>query len=648
MSSIDALIVVAFVVYAVSVGFRNRRQASRNLEEYFLAGRTLPGWKAGLSMAATQFAADTPLLVTGIVATAGIFGLWQLWIFGITFLLMGFVLAGAWRRAGVVTDAELVEVRYGGTPAAVLRGVKAFYVGTLINCTALAWVLFAAAKISEPFLLWDQWLPAGVLQPFVELVESVGVPLSIGGLEDPEVWVKTANNLLSLLLILGVVALYSATGGLRSVTSTDVVQIAIMFLGTIIFTGILVSEVGGLGAMTEQIYAVFDTGGPGGIRPDEILAFTPDRGKDITLTVLSALGLLWLINSVSDGSGYLAQRVMGCRTDRDAKTAAVVFTFTQVLMRSLLWLPLALGLLVLFPPDPRLATELVQADREATYVRGMAELLPVGVTGLMVTAMLAALASTVDTHLNWGASYWTNDLYKRFICQAWLKTEPSGRALVWVARGANVLILVIALLIMTQLSSINQAWQINLLFGAGLGVVQVLRWIWWRMNAWAEIAAMLVSSAVAPVLIVYLDDDQQALRLLLAGGAATAAALAAIWVKGPEDHERLRAFFDRVRPVGFWGPVAERADVDTGPRRLRRALGAMVTCSISIFCLLVGLGTWLVGSPPPVWMPSTPLWIAVLLATGLVLTPVWYRLGYGLPPRTSDTKQLTTQPPSTR
>ena len=630
MSTVDALIVVAFVAYAVTAGFRNRRQASKSLEEYFLAGRTLPGWKAGLSMAATQFAADTPLLVTGILATAGVFGLWQLWIYALTFLLMGFVLAGAWRRAGVLTDAELTEVRYGGTPAAVLRGVKAVYLGTIINCTVLAWVLFAAAKIAEPFLLWNEWLPSGVLQPVVSLVEVVGMPLTIGGLDDPEVWVKTTNNFVSLVAILTVATLYSATGGLRSVVATDIVQIVIMFLGTLAFTTIVVREVGGLGAMTEGVYETFAGGGPGGILPDEILAFTPDRGKDVTLTVLSLLGLLWLINFTSDGTGYLAQRAMACRSDRDARTAAVVFTFTQVLVRSLLWLPLGVGLLVLFPPDPALAPDLMQADRESTYVRGMAELLPPGVMGLMLTGMLAALTSTVDTHLNWGSSYWTNDIYKRFICQAWRKKEPSGRALVWVARGANVLILVIALAIMTQLTSINQAWQSTLLFGAGLGVVLVLRWIWWRMNAWAEIAAMLVSLVAAPLLMAYLDDDQQALRLLLAATGSTAAALAAIWIKGPEDPARLTAFYQRVRPVGFWGPVARTASGgdEAGVPRLWRALGAMATCSLSVFCLLVGIGSWLVGSPPPAWLPSRPLWIGGLLLAGLLLCPVWYRLGY--------------------
>ena len=627
MTTIDLLIVVAFVAYAVSAGLRNRKQASKNLEEYFLAGRKLPGWKAGLSMAATQFAADTPLLVTGLLATAGIFGLWQLWIYALTFLLIGFVLAGAWRRAGVVTDAELVEVRYGGTPAAVLRGIKAIYLGTVVNCVALAWVLFAAAKIAEPFLLWNEWLPAGALQPIVGLVESIGVSLTIGGLDDPEVWVKTANNLLSLVAILGVTALYSTTGGLRSVTSTDVVQIAIMLLGTAAFATIVVQEVGGLAAMTDRVYEQFASGGPGGIRPNEILAFTPDQGKDVTATVLLLLGVLWLINSISDGSGYLAQRSMACRTDRDARTAAVVFTFTRVLVTSLLWVPLGIGLLVLFPPDPALSADVLQAEREATYIRGMAELLPVGVKGLMVTAMLAALASTVDTHLNWGSSYWTNDIYKRFICQSWRGKEPTGRELIWVARASNVFILVIAFAIMTQLTSINQAWQINLLFGAGLGAVLVLRWIWWRMNAWAEIAAMLVSSAVAPLLMLTFDDSQQALRLLLAATAATVAALVATWLHGPEDRRRLSAFYERVRPVGFWGPIARDVGDDTGPRRLGRAVGAMFLCALSVFSLLVGLGTWLVGSPVPSWVPSRPAWVGALIVLGLALPPLWYRLG---------------------
>ncbi|MBQ91010.1 MAG: sodium transporter [Acidimicrobiaceae bacterium] len=630
MQLLDWLIVLAFVAYAVAVGFRHRRQASKSLEEYFLAGRSLSGWRAGLSMAATQYGADTPLLVTGIVAVAGIFGVWQFWIYAVTFLFMGFVLAGAWRRAGVVTDAELTEVRYGGRPAATLRGVKAVYQGTIINCVSLGWVLFAAAKISEPFLLWDQWLPTGLFEPVVGLVETLGVPLSIGGPASPDVWIRTASNLISLLLILVVTALYSATGGLRSVAATDVVQIGIMFVGTLAFSVFVIREIGGLGEMTARVQTLFAGGGPDGITPSELLAFTPGQAKDAALTVLSMLALLWLINSVSDGSGYLAQRSMACRSDRDARTAAVVFTFAQVVVRSLIWLPIAVGLLVLFPPDPSLPAELLQGDREATFVRGMAELLPVGVMGLMLTGMLAALASTVDTHLNWGASYWTNDLYKRFVCQAWRGTEPSGRSLVWVARGSSLVILLIALGIMTQLTSINQAWQINLLFGAGLGVVQVLRWLWWRMNAWGEISAMAMSAVAAPILLTSFGDDQQALRLLLMGALSTLAALAAVWLKGPESSEVLSEFYRRVRPVGYWGPVGatlDPADVATGPRRLGRALAAVFLCAVSVFCTLVGLGSWMLGSPAPAGLP-TSVWVVSLLLLAGALGPLWYRLGY--------------------
>ena len=173
LSALDVCIVLAFIGYAVAAGFRNRKRASRNLQEYFLAGRTLSGWRAGLSMAATQFAADTPLLVTGIIAVAGIFGLWQLWIYALAFLMMGFVLAGSWRRAGVITDAELTELRYGERPATMLRGLKAVYFGIVFNCTVLAWVFFAAARIAEPFLLWNQWLPRGVFGPLLAAVEAM-------------------------------------------------------------------------------------------------------------------------------------------------------------------------------------------------------------------------------------------------------------------------------------------------------------------------------------------------------------------------------------------------------------------------------------------------------------------------------------------
>ena len=630
MALIDIAILAAFVIHAAAAGARNRRAAARSLDDYFLAGRSLRGWQAGLSMAATQFAADTPLLVTGLIATAGIFALWQLWIYAVAFLLMGFALSAGWRRAGVLTDAELSELRYGGRAAAVLRGVKAVYFGTVLNCTVLAWVLLAAAAIAGPFLRWHEWLPAGLFDSVVAFVTTVGVPLAPGQAAGPGVWITTADNLISLVLLLAVVAAYSATGGLRGVVATDIAQIGVMLAGTAAFAWIVTAEAGGPWAIAERIREQFAGGGPGGILPDEILAFTPDRARNATPALLGMLGLLWLIQLNADGSGYLAQRTMACRSDRDARTAAVVFTATQVVLRSLLWLPLGLGLLVLFPPDPGLAPELLQADREASYVRGMAELLPPGVRGLMLTGMLAALASTVDTHLNWGASYWTHDIYRRFVCRAWRGVEPDERSLVRVARVSSVAILVLALLILTQLTSINQAWQTSLLMGAGMGVTLVLRWIWWRVTAWAEIAAAGVSLVVAPALMVLLGDDRQAERLLIVAALATAGALAAILLGPREDPRRLAAFYRKARPLGFWGPVAAAAGdaPGAGPRRLARAAGATAACALSMFCVLVGAGAWLTAAPPPVWFPWPAAWSALLLAAGAALIPLWVGLGF--------------------
>lgn len=629
LSLVDVLIIVAFVVYSIGAGLRSRVQASRNLEEYFLAGRTLPGWKAGISMAATQFAADTPLLVTGLIAVAGIFSLWRLWVYAVAFLMLGFLLAACWRRAAVLTDAEFTEIRYGGRAAAALRAFKALYFGTLFNCTVLAWVLFAARTIAEPFLLWHQWLPAALFQPIEAMVEAIGVPLTIDP-TGPMVWVLSANNLISILAIVAVTTLYSTTGGLRSVVNTDILQFALMMLGTAAFAWIVVDQAGGLAALPDRIEELFAAGRTiDGITPAQILAFDPWNANDVSVALLFVFALQWLVQLNADGTGYLAQRSMACRSDADARQAAVVFTIAQILVRSLLWLPLGLGLMILFPPDPGTTgpLSLLTAEREMTYVRGIAETLPPGVKGLMLTAMLAALASTVDTHLNWGSSYWTNDLYKRFFCPVVLKREPDPRSLVWVARGANLLILGIALVIMTQLSSIRMAWQTSLLLGAGMGIPLVLRWLWWRMTAAGEIAAIVASLVLAPVLLLWLpaaDDD--AVRLLVMAVASTAAAVATAWLWGPEERAVLQSFYRRVRPPGLWSPVARGLGMpNDAPRRLRVGSLMVVASATSVFCLLTAAGSWLVGSPAPPWVPSRTLYLVSLAAVGLALIPLWGR-----------------------
>lgn len=611
---IDLAIVLAFVAYSVAVGFRARAEASRGLDDYFLAGRTIPGWKAGLSMSATQYAADTPLLVTGLIATAGLFALWRLWIYGLAFLMMGFLLGRAWRRSGVLTDAELTEIRYSGRGVATLRGLKAVYYGTVINCTVLAMVLVAATRICEIFLPWHEWLPAGIYRPIESLVGSTGVILA-SGVTGVDPTVATANNLISILCILAFTALYSMTGGLRSVVATDVVQFGLAMVATLVYAVVAVREAGGLGGMVASLTEIY-----GGERAGEILSLTPTAGEAL-MPFLIVIGLQWFFQVNSDGTGYLAQRTMACRSDRDAERAGLVFSWAQIFFRSLFWIPLVIALIVIYPPAPGATSgEAFTAGREILFATGIQDLLPAGVRGLMLTGLLAALASTIDTHLNWGAGYWSNDLYKGILCRRLLRREPGNHELVLVARLSNLLILAIGLAIMANLGSIQAAWHLSLLFGAGMGAVLVLRWLWERINLYSEVAAIAVSLIAAPLLLATVE--QEWLRLLLMSALSTAAVLAAAWLTPATDPATLDAFYRRVRPPGAWRRTAERAGDD--PRRpvgaFRRGAWLVVTTAATIYLLLAGVTRLLL--PPP---GASRLAGWLLVALGLASAALWWR-----------------------
>jgi SSS family solute:Na+ symporter len=362
---------------------------------------------------------------------------------------------------------------------------------------------------------------------------------------------------------------------------------------------------------------------------DELLAFTPSAAHGVGALLITVFALQWLIQVNADGTGYLAQRAMACRDEREATRAALIFTFAQVVLRSLVWLPIALGLLLLFPPDGAFGSGgsgAYVAAREATYVRGIAELMPVGLKGLMLTAMLAALASTIDTHLNWGAAYWTNDIYARFVAR-WLGRKPTARGLVWVARGSNVLLLALALAIMSRLGSIKAAWEASLLLGAGVGIVLLLRWLWWRVSAAGELAAIVASSLLVPVAIAWIPDRLALARLLVVAAGATASAVAAsIWIR-PLRPLELVEFYLKVHPPGWWGPVAEAAGEDGQRARaaLREGVTATLACALSVFGLLVGLGSWMIEATPPVWFPHRGGWIAVNLVLAVAVAPLWLR-----------------------
>ncbi len=807
---LDVVIVAAFIVYSITSGFRNKKAASKNLNEYFLAGRTLSGWKAGFSMAATQYAADTPLLVTGLIATAGVFALWRLWIYALAFLLMGFLLSGCWRRARVLTDAEFTRVRYSGRGITAVRSVKAVYYGTIINCTVLAMVFLAAMRIAEVLCLWHLWLPGEIYAPLVKIVSATGLNLaSPQSILDPVY--ATTNNVITIVLIAVFTTLYSTSGGLRSVAATDVVQFVIAMAATLIYAVIAVREAGGL-HMLSNLASHF---GEDSLR--RMLSFTPRLSGDELVPFLAVIALQWFFQMNSDGTGYLAQRSMACRSDKDARLAAIVFTVAQVLFRSIIWLPIGIALLLIFEidsqqkqtfmdrnleqaarngtlsaladsenagflffthkasqqtqspalffkdeetkkhfealdhiyalkgeetkqfflksknahpvggtpesadegrsptareyatssgahftvlyenippptdtparareffyiiPQSRLIdnaaggavfecvigtgknkymvysrtrhtdadnafsrrqkvfyimqaangsitpgltdqksaflkqheTGLVSgtearkayqnarvafgARREITFGEGAKKCLQdyAGLLGLMIVGIFAALASTLDTHMNWGGGYWSNDIYKELISRTWLQREPSARELVWVARASNILIILIAFFIMTRLKSIHHAWQISLLVGAGMGAVLVLRWLWERINLFSEITAMVVSIVVAPVLLFTIEADW--IRLVLMAAVSTSAVVGVTLLTPPTDQETLKAFFMQVRPVGFWKKTAAAAGLD--PKQpvaeLRTGIVKILLVAAIVFSGLIGCGTLL-------------------------------------------------------
>lgn len=622
---IDLLIGLVFVVYSVTIGFVNRKKASRGLTDYFLAGRTLKGWQAGFSMAATQYAADTPLLVMGLIATAGIFSLWRLWVYALAFLLLGFMFGPCWRRARVLTDAEFTELRYAGKGATVLRGLKAVYMGIFINCTVLAMVLLAATRIAEPFLLWHQWLPGPLMQHFALFLEAHNLAFSSLSATDPFFWVYSANNVMSIAMIVGFTVLYSMTGGLRSVVATDVVQFLITMIATVFYAGVIIVKLGGLGALTGKLSALY-----GAAKAQGIMSFGPPPLNETVMIFLAVLSVQWFAQVNSDGTGYLAQRTMACKTDRDAKIAGVVFTVAQVLLRTLIWLPIGIGLLILYPvesfPAMGAASEHFRLARETTFVTGIRDLLPVGIRGLMLTGMLAALASTVDTHLNWGASYWANDLYKGLLMEKGLGRTPKSTELVLVARLSNLVVLAIALLIAAHLRSIQSAWHLSLLFGSGIGVVLILRWIWHRINLWSEVSAIAASLALAPVLLFVFKDWNEGARMLVMLGASTSILILVTLMTRPEPKEKLVSFYQKVKPPGFWGPVAvlcaENASAPVA--RFRRSVAATGLGALSIFLLIIGIGKMLLAGS---WTADgSAFWLVII---GAALVPLWWYLGIG-------------------
>lgn len=611
---IDLILVLAFVIYSISVGFLAKSKASKSLTEYFLAGRSIKGWKSGVSIAATQYAADTPLLVTGLVATGGIFMLWRLWIYGISFLFIAFVLSKSWWRSGILTDAELVEVRYSGKAAIWLRGVKALFYGIIINSAVLAMVLLAATRISEVFLVWDKWLSPNLYDTILQWVTDAGINFSAGVITG-DIWVASTNNIISMALIIAFVTLYSTTGGLRSIIQTDVVQFIIAMVATFLFAFFIVREAGGFGNMLDQLVSLY-----GEARANQILSFMP-TGGELVFPFLVIISLQWLFQMNSDGTGYIAQRLMASKSVNEARKAGLIFSILQILVRSLLWLPIIIGVLILYPFDPSAPMDTAfTAQREMTFVIGMKDVLPEGVRGLMLLGMLAALSSTISTLLSWGASYWSNDIYKRIINEAWLKRKPKPSEQIIVARTTNFIVLLFALIIMGYMGSIQAAWYLTLLFGAGVGSVLILRWLWERINIYSEIAAIASALIIAPIILYTVDEEW--LKLLIMSVSSTVIVIIVTYLTPSTSQKTLTNFYKRIAPSGYWKKTAQQVGEDPkGPvREFWGNMKIVALSSITIFALLVGISK--------LFFPQTDesIYFPIgLIIIGLAAFPFWWK-----------------------
>jgi SSS family solute:Na+ symporter len=508
----DWLIIVLYFVLSAGIGLAYTRKAGRSLADYFVSGRSLPWWLAGTSMVATTFAADTPLVVAGLVAKYGVAGNWLWWNGAFSGVLTVFFFSRLWRRAGVLTDVEFAELRYGGRPAAVLRGFRALYLALPINLIIMGWVTRAMVTILHISLNIDAWKSA--------------------------------------IFLFGLTALYSVFSGLWGVIVTDLFQFVVAMGGSILLAVIAVQSMGGLDVLASKAAAHFgSTDAAFGILPPVGKAWLPLSTLMIYLSV--QWWAAWYPGQEPGGGGYIVQRILSAKDERHGLLATLWFTIAHYALRPWPWILVGFVGLLHYPG---------LANPEEGYVRVMVDVLPSPFKGLLLAAFAAAYMSTISTHLNWGASYLVNDVYLRFI-----KPDAGPRAQVLASRLATGVLMVCSLIVMGFLSSVEQGWKVLLGLGAGTGLVLILRWYWWRVNAWSEISAMSASFITSMALLAThhglgnTSSGDYAFTMLVTVGVTTVVWLAVTFLTPPETTATLDRFYRQVRPGGpGWRAVAER------------------------------------------------------------------------------------------
>ncbi len=534
LALIDFWIILAYLIFVLVIGYLFRKISGKNKEEYFLAGRNVPWWLAGISIVATTYAADTPLAICGIIASKGLSGNW-LWLpwMGIHAAVI-VIFAAAWRKTGVLTDAQFISIRYSGKRKEALRLLRAGISGIFLNCIILAWVFRAMIKISNIFFTWDKWFP-DTFAYFSRIWPEHG-PLGSPG------------EAFTLVLILVIIAIYSSMGGIRGVLVTDFIQFLLSFIGGAWLAFNAWHHVGGRSGLSASLESLYGSG-------HHFLELFPSPGGWIsTLEIGSLLFAVYLLVQSfaaidADGGGYMMQRLATTRTARDAQKASVLFLVFHYFVRIWPWFIVGLAALVIFPLGHDTYsiehTQYILNDRESAYPLLMTLLLPSGLLGLVLASLLAAFMSTVDTHINWGASYIVND---------WLlKINPgaSDSVQIRVARMAVVLFLFASLITSFYIGSIEEGWRTIATIGAAFGIPTLLRWVWWRVNADAEFMAIATGISAAAVLALFTDISYEFL-LILTSCFSLLGMLAGIYWGRANEPAVLDAFIRKVNPIGFW------------------------------------------------------------------------------------------------
>ena len=522
---LDWAVIIGYMLLSIGIAFFVAKHKSKNITEFFVAGRNLPWWLLGTSIAATWFATDAPLAFTALVRSKGIYGNWLWWYLGTGVMMMVFFYAKYWRRAEILTDAEMIELRYSGRSASVLRGFTAAFFGVFKNCITLGWVMLAMLKFSNIMLGWSAEL--------------------------------------ALTITLSFALVHTLTSGIKGVVILDMLHFSAGTISTIILAVLVLVQVGGPTELAAKIAASPDA-------PAGVLDMFPDLshiGPTEMIAFVCLIGVLWL--GQAQGDGYIVQRLFSAKDEKHAIKASLWFAIAGIVILTWPWIVVGLGSIIILPISE--ASSALVLDPELAYPMMIKEVLPVGLKGLLVAAFMAAFMSTVDTHLCWGGSYMVNDIYKRFI----KKKADAGHYLL-VSRISIVLLLLLSAAAAWQMDSIAGAWIYIIEIISGISIILMLRWFWWRINAWSEIASMIsalilangfifikwfynfgwVSESLLNQVNGWYHEDVALIRATILLLLCTVISLIVTFMTKPVENDKLLSFYKKVRPKGWWGPIA--------------------------------------------------------------------------------------------